>query len=54
MAKEMLSMRAIREVLRLKYERGLSERAIAASCGVKRSTVNDYINRTVNAVLTAA
>ena len=51
MAQVRLSMRAIREVLRLKYERGLSDREIAASCGIKRSTTNDYINRARNAGL---
>ncbi len=48
MARPRLSMRAIREVLRLKYERGLSDREIAVSCGIKRSTTNDYINRARN------
>jgi len=45
MAQVRLSMRAIREVLRLKYERGLSGSAIEASCGIARSTANDYILR---------
>ena len=35
MADRRLSMRKIKEVLRLKYEAGLSNRAIARSCGIK-------------------
>jgi len=42
MPKERLSMRKIKEVLRLKWECGLSDQKIAASCGVARSTVGDY------------
>ena len=40
-----LSMRKIREVLRLKYELKLSNREIGLSCGIGRSTVGDYIQR---------
>ena len=36
-------MRKIKEVLRLKYSCGLSERQIAESCVVSRSTVADYL-----------
>ena len=38
-------MRKIREVLRLKFERCLSEREIARSCGLARSTVGEYLRR---------
>ena len=38
-------MRKIREVLRLKYVNKASERAIAKSCRVARSTVADYLRR---------
>jgi len=38
-------MRKIREVLRLKYNSGISEREIARSCLVSRSTVADYLRR---------
>jgi len=38
-------MRKIREILRLKYELKLSNRKIATSCGIGRSTVGDYILR---------
>ena len=38
-------MRKIKEVLRLKYDCGLSEREIARSCRVSRSTVEDYLRK---------
>lgn len=40
-----LSMRKIREVLRLKFEVGLSARQIAVSVQVGRVTAGDYLNR---------
>ena len=43
MANRRLPMRKIKEVLRLKYECGLSAREIARSCNVARSTVADYL-----------
>ncbi len=43
MPKASLSMKKIEEVLRLKYEKGLSHRAIARSCGVSASTVSEYV-----------
>jgi hypothetical protein len=45
MANRRLSMRKIREVLRLKYEKGFSGRQIAQSCDMARSTVADYLCR---------
>jgi transposase len=51
MAQERLSMRKIREVLRLKYETGLSNRAIARACHVSNSTVGEYLARTREAGL---
>ena len=45
MAKARLSMRKIKEVLRLKYQCDLSRRQIADSCQVSRSTVADYLYR---------
>jgi len=45
MTQERLSLRKIREVLRLKYEVGLSNRAIARACRVSNSTVGDYVTR---------
>jgi transposase len=45
-------MRKIREVLRLKWECGLSERQISQSCVLSRSTVSDYLCRAKAAGLT--
>ena len=42
---ERLSMRMIREVLRLKFECGLSDRKIAKSTGIARSSIGDYVRR---------
>ena len=44
MAKERLSMRKIKEILRLKFDCHLTERQIAKSCSVARSTVAKYIS----------
>lgn len=44
-------MRKIREVLRLRFEAGLSERDIAASLSVARSTVQECLRRTRDAGL---
>jgi transposase len=41
----MLSMRKIQEVLRLKHELHFSNRAIARSCSIPRSTVANYLAR---------
>ena len=38
-------MRKIKEVLRLKYTHDLSDRQIARSCGISRSTVAEYLMR---------
>jgi transposase len=45
MAQERLSLRKIREVLRLKHEVGLSNRAIARACRISNSTVGEYVVR---------
>ncbi|MEX0802435.1 MAG: hypothetical protein WD688_03835 [Candidatus Binatia bacterium] len=45
MAKARLSMRKIREVLRLKFDCALSGHQIAHSCQISRSTVADYLCR---------
>ena len=42
---ERLSMRKIREYLRLRFEGGLSHRQIAASLQVSRSSVGEYARR---------
>ncbi len=46
-----LSMRKIKEVLRLKWEVGLSGRSIAQSCGISRTTVREYVHRAKRAGL---
>lgn len=38
-------MRKIREVLRLKHERGCSQRQIQASTGLSKGSVSDYLKR---------
>ena len=45
MPKKRLSMRKIREVLRLKYECNRTCRDIGDSCGIGSSTVSDYLQR---------
>ena len=45
MSQKRLSMRKIREVLRLKFELGLNNRQIAASCRVSHVTVGKYLAR---------
>ncbi|MBW6475384.1 MAG: IS21 family transposase [Anaerolineaceae bacterium] len=45
MAQERLTVRKIKEILRLKYEAKLSNRAIAGACKVSNSTVGEYLRR---------
>ena len=45
MAQERLTMRKAKEVLRLTYGFGLSQRQVARTCGVARSSVSDYLAR---------
>jgi transposase len=45
MPTERLSMRKIQEVFRLKFVCGLSDRQIARSCSIARSTVGEYLRR---------
>ena len=52
MAKERLSMRKIKEILRLKFDCDLTDRQIAKSCSVARSTVAKYISGAEDAGLT--
>src|SRR5437867_9246713 len=42
---ERLSMRKIKEVLRLKFGLGFANRQIARSCSINHSTVADYLYR---------
>ncbi len=45
MPAERLPMRKTKEVLRLKFACGLSDRQIARSCAIARSTVGEYLRR---------
>jgi hypothetical protein len=51
MANKRLSMRKIREVLRLCGDKGLSARQAAGSCGVARGTVRNILDRAMRAGL---
>ena len=51
MSRERLSMRKVKDVLRLKWGSGLSERKIARTCGIARSTVAEYLRRAQTAGL---
>ncbi len=46
-----LSMRKIKEVLRLKWAQGLSNRQIARTCGIGRPAVAEYLRRAAEAGL---
>lgn len=52
MPRERLSMRKIREVLRLRWEQGLSHRQIVTSCLIAQGTVGEYLRRASAAGLT--
>lgn len=49
---ERLSMRKLKEVLRLRFELMLSQRQIARSCSIGHSTVYDYLKRAQAAEIT--
>jgi len=49
MPQERLTMRKIKEIMRLKYEAGLSNRAVAGACRVSNSTVGEYLRRAQSA-----
>lgn len=49
-----LNMRRIRDVLRLKYGHGLSERQIATSLALSKSSVGTYLHRARQAGLELA
>ena len=51
MSGKRLSMRTIKEVLRLKWTCGLSDRQVARSCSIARSTVSEYLRRAEKAGL---
>ncbi len=52
MTQERLSVRTIREILRLKYENKLSNRGIARACRISNSTVGEYLARAERAGVT--
>ena len=45
MPRSRLSMRRVREILRLRWELGLSARQVARSCGLAHPTVLNYVRR---------
>ena len=45
MPQKALSMRQIKEVLRLRYDLGLLQSEIARSCSISQSSVNRYLER---------
>ena len=45
MSRKRISMRKIKEVLRLKFEVGLSYDAIGKSCNIGHTTVGEYLRR---------
>jgi len=51
MSAKRLTMRKIREILRLKFDCHLTNRQIAKSCSTARSTVGEYLQRFTNAHL---
>jgi len=51
MANRRLSVRKVKEILRLRLGLGLSERQVSRSCGVSRNTVREYVKRASEANL---
>ena len=51
MAFRRLSMRKVKEILRLCWGSGLSARQAAQSCGVGRATIKEYLDRAQRAGL---
>ena len=51
MGAKRLSMRQLREILRLKHDQQLTHRAIARTCGVGVGTVSEYVGRAARAGL---
>jgi hypothetical protein len=45
MPQKAMSMRKIKEVLRLRYDLGLLQTEIARSCSISQSSVNRYLER---------
>ena len=51
MPQKALSMRKIKEVLRLRYDLGLLQNEISRSCSISQSSVNRYLERALAAGL---
>ena len=51
MATRRISVRKIREILKLKWHDGLSNRQVATSCNISPSTVSDLVQRAAHAGL---
>ena len=51
MSRKRISMRKIKEVLRLKFEADLSYEEIGRSCNIGHTTVGEYLNRAKKAGL---
>jgi hypothetical protein len=51
MARKPITMRYVRDILRLRHQNHLSVREIAGSCGLPASTVSDYLQRAETAGL---
>jgi hypothetical protein len=51
MSRKRISMRKIKEVLRLRFEVGLSYDAIGQSCNIGHTTVGEYLRRAKDAGL---
>ncbi len=51
MPRKRVSMKKIREVLRLKWELGLGDRDVALSCKISKGTVTNYLQRAQKAGL---
>ena len=52
MARKLINMRYVKDILRLKHHNRLSIREVAGSCGLPASTVGDYLQRAQAAGLT--
>lgn len=52
MTRRRISMRKIKEVLRLRFKSGLTYEAIAQGCNIGHTTVGEYLKRAKDAGLT--
>ncbi len=54
MPQETVSMRKVKEVLRLRFALGLQQNQIARSCSIGQATVHRYLQKATAASLTGA